>query len=232
MLMRCECTKLRSCLLLLLLLLLPHSRRRMILHPLRNPLLHAQHIAFRIFRRIRWHLMHNLHGVRFAGLLQDDLHDLGLHVLRSLLFRIPPSRQSIKQQFRLGPQHQDQVEPTFGEQFCRMKIRHEALSRGGDLVEDDLECVQQLVLVQYVCVQRLVVTFVKVILFDQFANVDMMKSRAFRQQLGRRCFANTRSAGDEDVGHPPLGSIQTHGRSVVAVILACFRVCASYGCSS
>ncbi len=126
--------------------------------------------------------MHDFYIVRFLRLVQNNLHDFGLQVFGSFLFAITAFRQPIEQDVGLGAQHQNKVEPSFGEEFARVVVGDDAHALVGTFLKNSFHQIKELVLVEYVRVEGVVVAFVALVLRNELPDVDMSQTHGFRDK--------------------------------------------------
>mmetsp|Transcript_32980 Transcript_32980/g.97320 ORF Transcript_32980/g.97320 Transcript_32980/m.97320 type:complete len:232 (-) Transcript_32980:101-796(-) len=190
-----------------------------VLDPLLNPLFHSGNIALHIFQRIGLDLVNNLLGITRFGLVQDDLHDFTFHVLVPLGLRISSFHQSVVQHIRLGPQDQDQIEPPLGEEVAPVIIDHRPSPLLGRIGQHLLHVIEEPILVEDHGIELLVLPLVELMLLDQITDAYVLKSQPFGNERRRRCLADARRAGDEDIGPRSFGLV-SRGR----VAHACFAL--------
>ncbi|KAH7553183.1 hypothetical protein BM1_08156 [Bipolaris maydis] len=112
-------------LLLLLRLLLPHIIPPPLLHPPLTPL----QIRLYILGTLTPQLDHNLLSIRVAGLLEQNLHNLTIHILLELLARVAARSEAVVQDGRVAPQHDDKIDPALGEEVAGVPVEDVAAGR-------------------------------------------------------------------------------------------------------
>ncbi|CBY01050.1 predicted protein [Plenodomus lingam JN3] len=105
---------------------LPPTRTPIIPPPPLHPPLHPLQIPLDILGTITPQLDHNLLPVGLARLIQQDLHNLAVHVLLELLSLVAPGREPVVEDGGVAAQDDDEVDPALGEEVAGVPVEYVA----------------------------------------------------------------------------------------------------------
>eukprot|EP00964_Phaeocystis_antarctica_P004090 scaffold2201_cov68-Phaeocystis_antarctica.AAC.2 len=167
----------------------------MVGRPLLHPLQHALDVGLDVLHSVAAQLDHDLLLVRLARLVEHDLHDLRLHVLRQLLLRVTSALQPRVEDAVLRPQHKHQVEPPLWKELRSVEVDNEPAR-----LLHLLELVEYPLLVEYVRLVFLVPPLMHLSVLYERAQLYVAHGGRLRsQRLAHRALAGTRRASNEDV---------------------------------
>ena len=118
--------------------------------PVLKPLSHPIHILLQVLERLAPELVHDVHVIALARLVQNGLHNLALHVLLDLVRRVSsdpvrhgmyvlPIHKSVEKNGVVAAENEDEVEPALREEIDGVVLQHNA-----SLAHDGLQVIEQL----------------------------------------------------------------------------------------
>mmetsp|Transcript_41964 Transcript_41964/g.139126 ORF Transcript_41964/g.139126 Transcript_41964/m.139126 type:complete len:230 (-) Transcript_41964:26-715(-) len=164
------------------------------------------HVRLERLERVRGELEHDLLRVRLARLIEDHLHDLGLHILGQLLLRVVSALQPRVEHAVVGAKHNDEVKPPLGEEVRAVEVDDDAAG-----LHALLQLVEDPVLVEHVALVLGVPARVQLLLPHERADLDVPhRRRALHDVLRGGALARPGRADDEDVGQLTRGGRGGH----------------------